>query len=175
MSDKEQHILQWIREVSKVRPELNGFAICPFASKAKFKIIECSAAEIQPIEGYQVIIFIIEDHFDLNMVQYWVDYHNSKHPTWKFFEDCGTYDTFINDIQTNNGKYNLILAQPTEKLRKFRENLAKTSYYSLWDKEYLKEILENDYDIIERDSNPLKSSVLTSNKEKTDGNEPKSR
>jgi len=53
----------------------------------------------------------------------------------------------------------MILGQPTDKLRKFRENLAKTSYYDLWDTEYLKEILENDYDIIEnRDSNPVKSS-----------------
>lgn len=150
MSDKEQHILEWIREVSKIRPELNGFAICPFAAKSKFKIVECLAAEIEPIEGYQVIIFIIEDHFNLDMVQYWVNHHNSKHDGWKFFEDCGLYDTFINDIQTNNGKYNLILAQPTEKLRKFRENLAKTSYYDLWDDEYLKEILEDDYEIVKK-------------------------
>lgn len=150
MSDKEQHILQWIREVSKIRPELNEFAICPFAAKSKFKIVECLAAEIEPIEGYQVIIFIIEDHFNLDMVQYWVNHHNSKHDGWKFFEDCGSYDTFINNIQTNNGKYNLILAQPTEKLRKFRENLAKTSYYDLWDDEYLKEILEDDYEIVKK-------------------------
>lgn len=174
MSDKEQHILQWIHEVSKIRSELNGFAICPFASKAKFKIVECSAEKIKPIEGYQVIIFIIEDEFDLDMVQYWVNYHNQHHEGWKFFEDCGSYNTFINEIQTNNGKYNLILAQPTKKLRKFRENLAKTSYYDLWNDEYLKEILEDDYEIIKRDSNPLKSSVLTPKKEKTDGNEPKS-
>jgi hypothetical protein len=58
------------------------------------------------------------------------------------------YDTFIQGIKTNNGKYNLILSQPTEKLRHFREKLAKTEYYNLWDEEYLKEILENDYDII---------------------------
>jgi hypothetical protein len=176
MSEKEQHILKWIRDVSKIRPELNGFAICPFAGNAKFKIIECNAEEIEPIEGYQVIIYIIEGHFDLESVQKWVDYHNSRHDNWKFFEDCGQYDTYINGIQTNNGKYNLILGQPTQKLRKFRERLAKTSYYDLWDDEYLKEILEDDYDIIEnRDSNPLKSSVFTSNKEKTDGNEPKPR
>ena len=87
-SDKEIHILNWIKEVSQVREELNGFAICPFASNSKFKIIEC------------------------------------------------------------NGKYNLILSQPTDKLKKFRKNLAKTSYYDMWDDEYLKEILEDDYDMI---------------------------
>ena len=161
-SEKERYILNWIKEVSKIRPELNGFAICPFAEKSKFKIVECSVEEIYPIDGYQVIIFIVEDHFDLDSVQFWVDYHNKKHENWKFFEDCGAYKTYINGIQTNNGKYNLILGQPTDKLRKFGENLAKTSYYDLWDDEYLREILENDYDIIEkRDSNPAKSSDLT--------------
>ena len=168
-SEKERYILNWIKEVSKIRPELNGFAICPFAEKSKFKIVECSVEEIYPIDGYQVIIFIVEDHFDLDSVQFWVDYHNKKHENWKFFEDCGAYRTYINGIQTNNGKYNLILGQPTDKLRKFRENLAKTSYYDLWDDEYLREILENDYDIIEkRDSNPVKSSDLTNQEQNND-------
>ena len=154
-SDKELYILNWIREVSKVRPELNGFAICPFASNAKFKIVECNAEDIIPIDGYQVIIYIIEDYFDLSAVEFWVNYYNEKHQKWKFFEDCGSYDTYINGIRTNNGKYNLILAQPEKKLRKFRESLAKTDYYDLWDDEYLKEILEDDYDIIEkRDRTP---------------------
>jgi hypothetical protein len=159
LSEKESHIFNWIKEVSQVRPELKGFAICPFASNAKYKIVECSAEEIQPIEGYQVIIYIIEDYFDLSTVQFWVNFYNKKHESWKFFEDCGTYNTYIQEIRTNNGKYNLILAQPIQKLRQFREKLAKTGYYDLWDKDYLKEILENDYDIIgTRDSNPVKSS-----------------
>lgn len=149
LTEKEIYILNWIKEVSKVREELNGFAICPFASNAKFKIIECSSEEILPIDGYQVIIYIIEDYFDLDAVRMWVDFYNSKYENWKFFEDCYSYDTYINGIKTNNGKYNLILAQPTEKLRKFRENLAKTTYYDLWNKDYLKEILEDDYDIIQ--------------------------
>ena len=166
-TEKELYILNWIKEVSKVREELNGFAICPFASHSKYKIVECSAEEIIPIEGYQVIIYIIEDYFDLNSVQSWVDFHNSKHPGWKFFEDCGSYDTYIKGIKTNNGKYNLILAQPTDKLRKFRENLARTTYYDMWDDEYLQEILENDYDVLEkRDSNPVKSSDLTNQEQK---------
>jgi hypothetical protein len=168
-TEKEQHVLQWIRKVSEVRPELNGFAICPFAAKSKFKIIECSVEDISPIDGYQVIIFIVEDYFNLDTINFWVEYYNTKYKDWKFFEDCGLYDTFINGIQTNNGKYNLILAQPTEKLRKFRENLAKTGYYDLWDDEYLREILEDDYDIIEkRDSNPVKSSDLTNQEQNND-------
>lgn len=147
-NEKEEYIFNWIKEVSKSRPELNGFAICPFAAKSKFKVVECSVEEIVPIDGYQIIIFIVEDYLNLDAVQFWVNFYNSKHIEWKFFEDCSSYDTFINGIQTNNGKYNLILAQPRQELRQFREHLVKTSYYDLWDKEYLEEILEDDYDII---------------------------
>ena len=166
-SEKEKHILEWIRKVSKIRKELNGFAICPFAAKSKFKIVDCRAEDICPIDGYDVIIYAIEDHFSLEKVQHWVDHHNKIHHEWKFFEDCASYDTFINEIQTNNGKYNLILTQPKIELRKFREKLAKTDYYDLWDKNYLKEILEDDYDLIKnRDRNPVKSSDLP-NQEQT--------
>lgn len=148
MTEKEQYIFNWIHEVSKIRPELNGFAICPFAAKSKYRIVECPASAIEIIEGLDVIIYVIEDYFNLNEVQKWVDICNSKYQDWKFFEDCGSYDTFINGIQTNNGKYNLILGQPKQKLRKFRENLAKTNYYDLWNEEYLKEILEDDYNLV---------------------------
>ena len=168
-SEKESYILSWINEVSKLRPELNGFAICPFASKSKYKIVECSVEELFVLDGYQVLIFIVEDYLDLDTIEFWVNFYNSKYKDWKFFEDCGQYDTYINGVQTNNGKYNLILAQPTGKLRKFRESLAKTDYYNLWDDKYLREILEDDYDIMEkRDSNPVKSSDLTDQELKND-------
>jgi len=169
MTEKEKHIFNWIHKVSELRSELNGFAICPFASKSKYRIVECSASAIEPIEGLDVIIYIIEDHFNLSEVQDWVNVYNLKYENWKFFEDCGAYKTYIKGIQTNNGKYNLILGQPTDKLRRFRENLAKTDYYDLWDDDYLKEILEDDYDIIEkRDRNPVKSSDLTNQEQKND-------
>ena len=167
LSDKESYVLNWISYVSQTREDLKGFAICPFSSQAKYKIIECSAKEIEPIEGYQVIIFIVEDDFKIDNVRHWVDHYNNLYTDWSFFEDCKSYDTYINGVQTNNGKYNLILAQPTEKLRKFREKLAKTSYYNLWDEEYLREIMGNDYDIVEkRDSNPVKSSDFQNQEQK---------
>jgi hypothetical protein len=167
MTEKEQHIEEWIQKVSQKREALNGFAICPYASSSKYKIVECPVDEIIPIEGYEVIIFIVEDYLTLDTINFWVEYYNNRHPEWKFFEDCASYDTYINEIQTNNGRYNLILAQPNQKLRFFRGKLAKTDYYSLWDDDYLKEILENDYDLIEkRDSNPVKSSDFSKSGEK---------
>jgi hypothetical protein len=146
---KKDYILNWIREISIVRPELGGFAVCPYARLALYEIIDTNVKNIAPVEGYDVIIFIIEDELSLKEIQDWIELYNKKYPSWKFFEDCATYDTYINEIKTNNGKYNLILAQPKEKLKKFREKLTRTEYYSHWDKEYLKEILEDDYDLID--------------------------
>ena len=161
MDSIRSDILEWIKSVSEYRPELNGFPICPYAINSKYDIIICKAEEIKPINGYDVIIFVIEDEFSLNEVQKWVEYHNDKYQDWLFFEDCKDYDTFISGIKTNNSKYNLILGQPKEKLRNFRQKLAKTGYYDYWDSEYLKEILEEDIKLLHsRDSNPVKSSDL---------------
>lgn len=149
MSIKED-ILQWIKSVSEVRPELGGFAICPFAKQAKYDIIECKSSEIKPIDGIDVIIYVVESDLTLNQVQEWVEIYNKNHSEWKFFEDCASYDTYINGVQSNNGKYNLILAQPRAKLRKFREILAKTNYYNYWSNDYLKEILEEDINLLDQ-------------------------
>jgi len=145
-TSKKQYITEWIKFVSDKRPELGGYPVCPYAAAAKYEIVECDASKIEPITGKDVVIYIIENHFNLDEVQKWVDFYNEKYKLWDFFEDCATYNTFIGGVQTNNGKYNLILGQPKEKLKKFREQLAKTTYYSYWDKEYLQEILQDDYD-----------------------------
>lgn len=149
MNDIE-YIENWIENVSKVRPELGGFAVCPYAKKSKYKIEKVEATNIRPEEGYQVIIFIVEDNLTLDQVLTWVKIYNSAYPKWKFFEDYKDRDTYINGVQTNNGKYNLILCQPREKLQNYREILAKTDYYKYWSDDYLKEILEEDINILEK-------------------------
>ena len=159
-SEIKKNILKWIRKVSKVRKELGNFSICPFATNSKYLIVECPANEIVPVDGYQVIIYVIENFFNLSEVQDWVNIYNQKYSDWKFFEDCASYDTYIKNIKTNNGLYNLILSQPKKELSEFRKKLVKTNYYSNWNKDYLKEILQEDYYLIERDSNPAKSSDL---------------
>jgi hypothetical protein len=133
-------IENWIKEVSVVRPELGGFAICPFAKKANYKILEIDIDKIYPIKGLDVVIYVLEED-DLETINWWVDFYNNKYKDWLFFEDCASYDTFIGGVQTNNGKYNLILGQPKEKLKKFRDILKKTDYYNYWSDDYYKEIV----------------------------------
>jgi hypothetical protein len=146
----QSHIEEWIGKISLLRPDIGGFAICPFAKQAKYKIVESKVEELEVEDGYDVIIFVVESHLTLEIIQKWCKIYNSRYSEWKFFEDCASYDTFIQGVRTNNGKYNLILAQPREKLRKYREILAKTNYYDYWNNEYLQEILEEDYNIINK-------------------------
>lgn len=148
MKQEESHILNWIEEISKKRKELGGHSVCPYAKNSNYKIIYCKAEEIMPIDGFDAIVFVIEDHFSYKELVEWVDHASKIHEKWDFYVDSKSYDSFIQTIQTNNRKYNLIIAQPKEKLRKFRENLAKTDYYSYWSEEYLKEILKNDINLL---------------------------
>jgi hypothetical protein len=135
-----KEIEEWIERVSQVRPELGGFSVCPYARSGKYRIIECSADKIDVEDRYDVMIYVI-DETDLVKINEWVVFYNKKFENWLFFEDCASYDTFIGGVQTNNGLYNLILAQPKEKLLRFREALKKTDYYSYWSEDYYKEIV----------------------------------
>lgn len=109
--DKEAHIREWIRKVSILRPELGGFAVCPYASTANYKIIECQIDDIEPIEGYDVVIFIVEDYHHVEDVLEWVESYNKIWEEWEFYADCAEKIDFVGEIQSNNGLFNLILAQ----------------------------------------------------------------
>lgn len=148
MTEKEAYIHKWIQEVSKNRPELGGFAVCPYASSSKTLIVETTIDDIVPEPGHDVIIFIIEDFWRSDHVKKWVKFYNEKFPYYKFFEDLSTNDTFINGIKTNNEKFNLILCQSKMKLSKIRKQLAKTEYYTFWTEEYLRQILGDDAEIL---------------------------
>jgi len=148
--NKEAHIREWIHKVSILRPELGGFAVCPYASTAKYKIVECQIDDIEPIEGYDVVIFIVEDYHSVEDILEWVESYNKIWEDWEFFEDCAEKISFVGEIQSNNGLYNLILAQPKAKLRQFRKILSNTKYYDYWDDDYMREILGDDYDLVKK-------------------------
>ena len=149
MTEKEAYIHEWIQEVSKSRPKLNGFAVCPYASSSKNLIVETTIDDIVPEPGYDVIIFIIEDFWRPDQVVKWVSYYNEKFLYYKFFEDLSSRDTFISGVKTNNQKYNLILCQSKRKLSSIRKKLAETDYYTYWTEDYLKEVLGDDTKYLE--------------------------
>ena len=146
--EKSRYILHWIRQLSKIRPELGNFAICPYASSAKFTILDEKLSYIVPNSEYDVTIYVVEDEIDAQYLYDAVDDYNQNYPDYKFIADHGKTSTYIQGIQTNNGKYNLVLCQPRKELTEARIKLAKTNYYDYWDKNYLEEVLEDDHRII---------------------------
>ena len=146
--ERNRYILHWIRQISKIRPELGNFSICPYASGANFSIQEKKLCQIMPNSDFDVIIHIVEDDIDADFLYEAVDDYNLIYPEYKFIADHGKTKTYIQGIQTSNGKYNLVLCQPRKELSEARKKLAKTDYYNHWDKNYLKEVLEEDYGLI---------------------------
>lgn len=141
----------WIKTIQKSHPDLKGHSICPFAKANTYKIINCSINDIKPLEEeFGVVIFIVEDDLDLEYGYQKIEELNKLYPKYKFFDDFRDEDIFINEVQTNNGKYNLVLYQDSQFLTKMRSILAKTTYYDLWEDEYLKKILEKDYEMVQK-------------------------
>ena len=149
MKDKKsRYILHWIDQLSKIRPELGNFAICPYASKANFSIIDSKLSQIVPKPDFDVVIYVVEDNISAQFLYDAVDDYNRNYPEYKFIPDHGKTKTYIQGMQTSNGLYNLVLCQPRKELTEARKKLARTDYYNYWDESYLKEVLEEDYPVV---------------------------
>ena len=135
-----EEVLQWIKEISLQRPELSGFAVCPFAESASFEIIEHSICGISPIKDVDVAIFIVEPYLTSNILRDYRILYNGIYPEYEFLEDGMDEPTFLKGIQTNFGKANLMLVQNKSHLIKMRTILQQTDYYSHWDPEILRQI-----------------------------------
>ena len=134
MNDKKsKYILHWIDQLSKIRPELGNFAICPYASKANFSILDNKLSQIVPKPDFDVVVYVVEDNISAQFLYDAVDDYNRNYPEYKFIPDHGKTKTYIQGIQTSNGLYNLVLCQPRKELTEARKKLARTDYYNYWD------------------------------------------
>ena len=150
MNDKKsKYILEWIKKISEIRPELGNFAVCPYASTANFIILEEKLRKVCPRPIWDVVIYVVEDDHDEDFLYDMVDDYNQTYKKYKFIADHRKSNTKINGILTSNGKYNLVLCQPRKELTEARKKLAKTDYYKYWDKNYLEDVLEEDYKVVE--------------------------
>ena len=146
---KNKYILDWIGKLSEIRPELGNFAVCPYASTANFIILEEKLRKVCPRIGWDVVIYVVEDDHDEDFLYAMVDDYNRTYQKYKFIADHRKSKTKINGVPTSNGKYNLVLCQPRQELTEARKKLAKTDYYKYWDKNYLEDVLEEDYKVVE--------------------------
>jgi hypothetical protein len=135
-------IKDWINRISIPNKELDGMPVCPYAKSAEYTIIETDGTNINPIPwDLDLIVYKLPDYYSITELFDISAKYNNLYPEMVFLPDHKDKDTFINGVQTNNGKYNLILCQWRDDLETARTKLDSTSYYSFWDSEYLKEIL----------------------------------
>ena len=125
MNDKKsRYILHWIDQLSKIRPELGNFAICPYASKANFSILDSKLSQIVPKPDFDVVIYVVEDNISAQFLYDAVDDYNRNYPEYKFIPDHGKTKTYIQGMQTSNGLYNLVVCQPRKELTEARKKLT---------------------------------------------------
>ena len=142
--DKVSEVREWIKHVSVKRGELGGFAICPYAFSASVHIEERALNNVTLIEGVDVVIFIVGDCSVASMMAR-VSELNMFYPDYIWLDDHKSEPTFIQGVQSNFGKDNLILCQRRDKLLEARENLHKTDYYNHWHQEMYKRIIHGKF------------------------------
>jgi hypothetical protein len=137
-------IKEWIDHISRPREELGGMSVCPYAKGATYEIIETDGSNISPpSQNFELIIYKLPDTFTIVQVEQIAEKYNKLFPNIIFLADPKDRITEINNVKTNNGKYNLILCQLRDNLESARVKLKNTKYYSYWSSDYLDKILNS--------------------------------
>jgi len=135
-------IKDWVEHISKPRQELGGMSVCPYAKGAEYELIETDGSDINPPPwDFDLIIYKLPDDYTDIEVDDIAREYNKIFSDMVFLPDPKNRVTEINNVTTNNGKYNLILCQWRDNLDLARTKLKKTDYYTYWSESYLKEIL----------------------------------
>jgi len=142
MNAYELDIRKWILNITQPQEKLGGLAICPFAATAKFHIEKRDLSDVTPYDGAQVAIFVVEDTLSISELVLKCETLNEKYLDYIFLDDHKDEDSFINGVQTNNGKYNLVIVQEKTELLKARKILHKTEYYTYWSEEFYNRIVK---------------------------------
>lgn len=143
-------ITQWIDYISIKRPEINGFPICPFASRAKYEIIEStfyaglkSSLDIIHNTDTQVVVIVLDDEeYTVQQLESLCEQYNKNLMSEDIviFFDHPQDINEINGIKTNSGM-TLILVQRLSDVNEANEILKNTKYYDTWSKEYYEKIV----------------------------------
>jgi hypothetical protein len=142
-TDIKEHIEGWIKHLSIKQVLIGGLPICPFAQKATYEIVETDGTDINPPNtDFELIIYKLPDELQQEDFFKLAENCNKKFKKLLFLPDYKDRKTSITGVQTNNGKYNLLMCQPRDSINLAREKLRKTNYYSYWDQTYFEEILK---------------------------------
>jgi hypothetical protein len=135
-------ITDWINRITLPRAELGNLSVCPYAKGADYSVHNTDGSDINPPPwDFDLIIYVLPIHYTVEEVVKIASEYNKIYTDMIFLPDPKDRYTEINGVQTNNGVHNIILCQWRDNLNNARVKLQKTSYYTYWTEEYLKEIL----------------------------------
>ena len=135
-----EEVKEWIKELTVKREELGGFSICPYAFSALVHVEERALSDVTLIKGFDVVVFIVEDDISVASMLQKIAELNMIYRDYIWLDDHKEETTYINGVQSNFGKANLILCQKRDKLLQARETLHKTNYYTYWSTDLYKRI-----------------------------------
>ena len=147
-------MIDYRKYVSLKRNELGGHPMCPFATPFldKTEIIESKnfmkdAFECIQNESHPMLYLIYGDpkQFDKKWLEDFCDDHQQFAKTkdlWLIWDHPDQINK-INGLKTNNDKYAILFIQGLSELNKYSDSLAKTDYYSFWNKDYYEKIMED--------------------------------
>lgn len=132
---KVNEVHLWIQRLTEVYEVLGNHSICPYAGTAKYSIIQCNLKDIVIEDTQTVQIFIVEDDCSIESMMDYRNILNRRYKDYMFLDDHRDEPTYIQGIQSNFGKGNLLICQKRDELLKARNTLHKTEYYSYWSHE----------------------------------------
>jgi len=136
-----EDINEWINNVTRPQEALGGFPVCPYAAKATYCIKECTLSDVGPVEGVDIAIFVVGDCEVCQMMQRCSEL-NMIYRDYIFLDDHSSEPSYINGVQTNCAKHNVIIVQRRDDLLDARSHLSKTEYYQYWSKEMYNRIVK---------------------------------
>ena len=153
----KENIREWINNfVSKSNPDLNGFAPCPYASKAladnKVDIIAGTTPERDALllknadfNNLDVKVFVYDpeifnpDDFSNRIQMINQSLHDED---LLVLDDHPKSEEIINGVKMNQGEFALMFVQVLSRLDDAAEKLAKRGYYDGWPEDYLCELFK---------------------------------
>jgi hypothetical protein len=154
-TDYKEYLSKWIVEIlDKPQAWLNNLPSCPYAKQAlinnriDFKRSYAYVADVHVLfnnwdEKFDVVVLVCDRNINSQLFSQHVAELNKQYVPQGYacLEDHVDCVETVKDINFNNGKYNLILCQPLNKLNAAAAHLHRQGYYNHWTKDYYDQVV----------------------------------